>query len=52
MHLSVNLMHCSVDVRSVVQDIKQGEGVVSKILYDKKTAQRLDSVLSSLGIIC
>ncbi len=38
-----------VDVRSVVQDIKQGEGVVSKILYDKKTAQRLDSVLNSLG---
>jgi phospholipid/cholesterol/gamma-HCH transport system substrate-binding protein len=38
-----------VDVRSVVQDIKQGEGVVSKMLYDKKTAQRLDSVLNSLG---
>lgn len=38
-----------VDVRSIVQDIKQGEGLVSKIIYDKKTAQRLDSVLNSLG---
>lgn len=38
-----------VDVRSIVQEIKQGEGLVSKIIYDKKTAQRLDSVLNSLG---
>lgn len=37
------------DIRGIVQDIKKGEGLVSKVLYDKKTAQRLDSVLNSLG---
>lgn len=37
------------DMRGIVQDIKKGEGLVSKVIYDKKTAQRLDSVLNSLG---
>lgn len=37
------------DIRGIVQDIKKGEGLVSKVIYDKKTAQRLDSVLNSLG---
>lgn len=37
------------NVDGVVRDIKQGDGLVTKLLYDKKLSQRLDTVMTNLG---
>jgi phospholipid/cholesterol/gamma-HCH transport system substrate-binding protein len=37
------------DVRKIIEDIQSNESLLNKLLYDKKLAQRLDSVMYNLG---
>jgi|APTNR8051073442_1049403.scaffolds.fasta_scaffold03896_7 phospholipid/cholesterol/gamma-HCH transport system substrate-binding protein len=37
------------DVRKIIEDIQNNESLLNKLLYDKKLAQRLDSVMYNLG---
>ncbi|MER3329940.1 MAG: MlaD family protein [Candidatus Kapaibacterium sp.] len=37
------------DVRKIIEDIQNNESLINKLLYDKKLAQRLDSVMYNLG---
>lgn len=37
------------DVRKIIEDIQSNESLLNKLLYDKKLAMRLDSVMYNLG---
>ena len=37
------------DVRKIIEDIQSNESLLNKLLYDKKLAQRLNSVMYNLG---